>query len=233
VVGVSKYASYPEVVKSLPKVGGYFHPNLEKILSLQPTLVIAQKHNHAFLQKLKKLGIKTLEIELDSIAHIKESIHTINHTLAKHPQEKRLLEGIDNAIKNASKVSNKPKVLLMFGVRENLSRGVYVASQDIFYNEILEICGAKNAYTSKLSSEPQLYFEHIVASRPDIIILFHYPLTDGDVDLVKAKEMYAHIPTPAGKKDNVFILSENYLAIPSQRVAQSITTICKTISEAR
>jgi len=233
VVGVSKYASYPKEVQTLPKVGGYFHPNLEKILSLRPSLVIAQQHNHELLKKLQKLHIKTLEVELDTIENIKKSIHKINAKLNNHPQERKIISDIDNAIKNAKKRDDKPRVLLMFGVKEDISRGVYVAGQDIFYNEILEICNAQNAFSSKVSSEPQLFFEHIVASKPDIIIIFHYPLTDGNVNLQRAKNIYTHIPTPAGKKGNIFILDESYLAIPSHRVAKTITKICDTIKEAK
>lgn len=233
VVGVSKFASYPKEVKRLPKIGGFFHPNIERILSLRPTLVIAQEHNHQLLKKLNKLGIKTLEVKLNTIKNIKSTIHIINSTLQNHLQEKKLLADIDDAINYAKKTSSKPKVLLMFGAREDLSRGVYVASQDIFYNEILNICHAQNAYTSHLSHEPQLFYEHIVAANPDIIIIFHYPLTDGDVNLKKVKETYSKMPTKAGKKGNIFILSDDYLAIPSHRVAKSITKICDTISEAK
>lgn len=233
VVGVSEYASYPQEVKNLPKVGGFFHPNIELIISLQPTLVIAQEHNHHLLEKLNRLGIKTLEVELDSIENIKKGIHTINTALQKHPQEKRLIADIEHAINSAPKSRSNPKVLIMFGAREDLSRGVYVASQEIFYSEILELCHAQNAYTATLSHEPQLFYEHIIAAQPDIIIIFHYPLTDGDVDLQKVKKSYLQIPTPAGKKENVFIIDDDYLAIPSHRVAQTITKICSTIKEAQ
>jgi len=229
VVGVSKFATYPQAVKKLPKVGGYFHPNLEKILSLKPTLVIAQKHNHALLHKLQKLGIKTLSVSLDSIENIKKSIHSINTHLQNHPQEQRLITNIDNAIKNAPKVKNRPKVLIIYGAKEDLNDGVYVASQHIFYNEILEICGAQNAFTASLKNEPQLFYEHIVALQPDSIIIFHYPLTDGDVNLTQVKKMYKTLPTPASKNGRITILTKDYLAIPSQRVAQTITTLCTTI----
>ncbi|MFG1491659.1 ABC transporter substrate-binding protein, partial [Oceanospirillum sp. HFRX-1_2] len=40
VVAVVQYSDYPEAAKALPRVGGYTQLDIERILSLQPDLVI-------------------------------------------------------------------------------------------------------------------------------------------------------------------------------------------------
>ena len=57
-VGVSSYAAWPEAVEKIERIGGYFDPDLEKILSLRPTLVIGQEHHRALLAKLRALGLQ-------------------------------------------------------------------------------------------------------------------------------------------------------------------------------
>src|SRR5262245_24695743 len=41
IVGVSEYCDYPPAAASLPRVGTFLQPNLEKILALRPDLVLA------------------------------------------------------------------------------------------------------------------------------------------------------------------------------------------------
>ena len=57
-MGNTTHSTYPEDAKSKPKVGGYFSPSLEKILSLKPDVVIMQKNSEKLSFKLNKLGIK-------------------------------------------------------------------------------------------------------------------------------------------------------------------------------
>ena len=41
VVGVSRYDDFPPEVAALPKVGGFLDPNVEAIVGLRPSLVLA------------------------------------------------------------------------------------------------------------------------------------------------------------------------------------------------
>ncbi|HEX5711492.1 MAG TPA: helical backbone metal receptor, partial [Sulfuricurvum sp.] len=62
VIANTEYCNYPPQAKNRPKVGGYFSPSLEKILALNPTIVIMQENNAHFAQKLEQLGIRTMVI---------------------------------------------------------------------------------------------------------------------------------------------------------------------------
>ncbi len=41
IVGVTDYCDYPETAKEKAKIGGYYNPNIEVILSLKPDIIIA------------------------------------------------------------------------------------------------------------------------------------------------------------------------------------------------
>ena len=66
-VATSSYSNYPSQAKNLPIIGGYTNPQLEKILSLAPTLVIGQTFNQSTLDKLQRFKIKTLKVKLKTI----------------------------------------------------------------------------------------------------------------------------------------------------------------------
>ncbi len=228
-VGVSEYASYPEEVKRITKVGGYSNPSLEKIFSLNPTIVIGQTHYNKTLQQLNKLGIKTLTLEMSTIENIKGSIVQIAKALDTDPAP--LLQPIDEAILTVKGSSKKDKrVLIIYGLSLDINRGLYIAGHNIFYEDILNLCGAENAYDKEELSQPVLHYEGLIETNPDMVILLYHSATDGDVDFEKAKELWYNIPINAATHKEVHILDKDYLSIPSHRIAQSILDICEVVS---
>lgn len=229
IVGVSEYASYPSEVKRITKIGGYSNPSLEKIFSLNPSLVIGQSHYDKTLRQLEKLGIKTLSLEMTTITNIQDSIKKIALAIDTDPSP--LLKPIDHAITQAKgKKSSNQKVLIVYGLSMDMNRGLYIAGHNIFYEDIIHLCGAKNAYENEQLTQPVLHYEGLLALNPDKVILLHHSSTDGEVDFAIAKELWYNIPINAGKNKEIIILSKDYLSIPSHRIAQSITTLCEAIN---
>jgi len=227
-VGVSEYASYPPEVKKVTKIGGYSNPSLEKIFALNPTLVIGQSHYNKTLGQLNKLGIKTLSLEMSTISTIQDTIKKIAKAL--HADPTPLLVPIEDAIKTSkSYTKSSERVLIVYGLSMDLNRGLYIAGHNIFYEDIITLCGAKNAYEQEGLSQPVLHYEGLIKLNPDKVILLHHSATDGEVNFNKAKALWYSIPINAGKNKQVYILSQDYLSIPSHRVAQSISTLCEVI----
>ncbi len=228
-VGVSEYASYPEAVKKITKIGGYSNPSLEKIFSLDPTLVIGQTHYDKTLRQLNQLGIKTLTLEMTTLQNIQDSITAIAQALNEDPSA--LLQPIETAMEKAKQATRKQqKILIVYGLSMDINRGLYIAGHDIFYEDIIHLCGAQNAFEQEQLSQPVLYYEGLIETNPDKVILLHHTATDGEVDYEKAKELWYNIPINAAKNKEIHIMNAHHLSIPSHRVAQSITDICEAIS---
>jgi len=108
-IGVSEYSSWPKEVQNITKVGGYSNPSLERILSLNPSLVIGQgKYSHT-INQLKELGIKTLSLEMKTIEDIKDSIRTIAAELKSDPSP--LIEPTD---KPTEKIQNSHQIKRLY-----------------------------------------------------------------------------------------------------------------------
>src|SRR5471030_2298260 len=63
VVGVSTYCRYPEIVKTLPKVGTFLRPDTEVIARLHPDLVIVYAGPHDVVRQLTALGIESVTVD--------------------------------------------------------------------------------------------------------------------------------------------------------------------------
>jgi iron complex transport system substrate-binding protein len=227
-VATSSYSNYPMDAKKLPIIGGYTNPHLEKILLLSPTLVIGQTFNQSTLDKLKKFKIKTLMLNLKTIQNIKNSITTLADAIDSN-NDKKLIKNIDNALTN-TKTTNKPhSVMIVYGLREDLRNATYIAGHNIFFEDIILASGNTNAFTQNSTSQPVLNYENIIAINPDQIIILHSLATEANVDVKKALQNWYKLPTNASRNGKISIVNENYLHIPSHRVALSIQRLYKEI----
>lgn len=230
-IATSDYSLYPKEAQYLPIIGGYSRPNLEKIIALKPTLVIGQDFNLATLEKLQRFGIKTLMIRLQTIDDIKKSIMIISKNISKDKKAFSLVKDIDDALKDAVKAKKPHSVMIVYGLKEDLRGGIYIAGHDIFFEDIIKACGNTNAYTSKFLSQPVLSYENVIALNPQQIIILHSKATEPNVDIKKALDNWYAIPTEASKNRKISIVDESYLHIPSQRVTQTIKRLCREMND--
>ena len=229
-VGTSSYSLYPNEAKELPRIGDYSNPNLEKIISLLPTLVIGQEFNDSTIKKLQHFKIKTLKLNLKTLSSIKSSINILEKEISSSQAEK-LIKSIDEAMINAPKNKNPHSVLIVYGLYEDLRNGIYIAGHDIFFEDIIKGCGNTNAYTSSLTAQPVLNYENVIALNPQQIIILHSHATEGNVDVKKALQAWYKLPTDASKNRRISIVDEDYLHIPSHRVALTTSRLCKEMND--
>jgi len=220
-VGTSSYSLYPKEAQKLPIVGGYENPNIERILALSPTLVVGQSFNQSTLEKLKYFKIKTLMLNLKDIQNIKNSITKLAKEVASI-SDKKLIQNIEDAIKNIPKNKNPHSVMIVYGLREDLRFATYIAGHNIFFEDIIKASGNTNAYTATSTNQPVLNYENIIALNPDQIIILHSHATESGVDVKKALKNWYRLPTKASKNRKISIVDENYLHIPSHRIALTI-----------
>lgn len=229
-VGTSSYSLYPKEAKKIKVVGSYTRPNIEKIIALSPTLVVGQTFNQGTLEKLKHFKIKTLMLNLKTIKSIKKSITVLSKALGS-TQEKKLILDIEDAVQNASKNQTPHSVMIVYGLREDLRSSIYIAGHEIFFEDIIKLSGNTNAYTETSTSQPVLNYENIIALNPDQIIILHSHATEPNVDALKALNNWYSLPTKASRNKNISIVDENYLHIPSHRVALTIKRLSNEMNK--
>jgi len=229
-VGTSTYSLYPKEAQKLPIVGGYTKPNLEKILALSPSLVVGQTFNIGTLQKLKKFHIKTLMLKLKSINDIKNSIELLSKQLNSNKYI-QLNQTIDNAIKNIQKTKKQKRIMIVYGLRDDLRSRTYIAGNNIFFDEIIKLTGNTNAYSSNNTTQPVLSYENIIALNPDQVIILHSKKSHPNTDVKKALQSWYALPMNASKNKKISVVDEEYIHIPSHRIALTIKRLAKEMSD--
>ena len=227
IVGVSDYTLFPEALQSRPKVGGYFSLSLEKVLAQKPTLVIGLPYQDPFLQKLRTFDIRTLSVGLGRLDEIKTTITAVAAALHREEKAAELIAVIEKHEHEAPRLAVPKKVLIVFAASSVLRKGVYVAGHDLYFEKILQLCNAENAYSEAYSSQPVLAIEGIIAADPDTVLLLFGPLDDVDTDDVL--KQWQALPIKAAENGSIKVIQNDYILIPSQRVGETISTICREI----
>jgi iron complex transport system substrate-binding protein len=164
---------FPELSK-LPSVGGWFNPDIEAILSLEPDIVIDYPSTSFKLEdKLKGTGITVIGVGCKEPEPMMEEIERLGYVLDRRNEAKELIDFYEsylNPIKEqVDKFSEneKPQVYIEYGSK-------YKSASSI--NKLHKLCmisgGINIAADLTDGSFPVVDPEWVVEQNPDVIIRY-------------------------------------------------------------
>lgn len=223
-VGRTNYCNYPEAAQSIETIGDINAPDIEKIISLEPDLVIADSifPEDAYNQ-LTGLGINVVilnqEKVVDGVYNKIENMGKIFHVEDKAneviAEMKAKIDGVQEALKD---VKNHPSVYYVVSFGEG---GDWTATGDTFINDIIELAGAENA--AKSGSNWAYNVEDLISQDPEIIIIPSW--ADGTFQTTAP---YSELT--AVKEGNVIVLdSTDMLDRQCARNADAVEMLAKLI----
>jgi len=172
VVGVTRYCDYPAEALQKEKIGGMVDPNLEKIQSLRPDLIIGFRGNPlGILNKLRNLHFPVFVLNLgSSLEGLFLTIEKVGRVTRAEDSAKTLIAGLTEkyrAIGLALRdVSSKPKVFLsVYG------QGLWTCGEGSYLNDLLVQAGGVNIAASIPRRWLQLNREQLIQGNPDVIIV--------------------------------------------------------------
>ncbi|MDO9508613.1 MAG: helical backbone metal receptor [Thermovirgaceae bacterium] len=227
VAGVTEHDVFPEEVKNLPSVGGYFDPSLEKILALSPDLVIGIGTFHArLLERLGSLGVDTLPLTIHrGLDDVEGALVQIGKRIGREERAKEVWKGIEaqlGSVKNDVKRAfpgGAPSLLVVVW-HDPLT----VAGGVNFINDILVRIGIPNAAADIRYTFPQIDPEGIIFRDPDVILV---PQTERGMSLSPEtlKKALGGLPIRAVEKGRIASVSADLLFHPGPRVGEAARSL--------
>lgn len=235
VIARTRYCAYPPEVLEIPGVGGYFDPNYELILSMDADLVILFPEHEEVRGRLRSFGIPFLTVRQQTLASIEESFVDIAIALGNEPAGRNLAREFREGLASAEAVSapTRPKTLVVVGrsVAEDYVREVYVAGNDTFYGELVELAGGENCYQGQITY-PALSAESIINLDPEVIIEIAVEIADNEKEGFRGQ--WRPLETvSAVAEGRVHILNQAYAAVPGPRLVQLARDFHAIIESAR
>ena len=144
-VGRSDYCNYPEQALDLPSIGTLYNPSLEKLLSLEPTLVISSAFvSDEMLASITQAGIEVLSLHTDqNMQGTYELIRAIAEAVGKQKDAELLILSMQNEIRSVYiQAQHKPKKTVYVAL--DFVSFDATATGDTFLGEMIELAGGIN-----------------------------------------------------------------------------------------
>lgn len=225
IVGVSTYDDYPEAALEKEKIGDALSVNLEKIIELEPDLVL----NYGFtndedLMRLKEAGIKVLGFMPETIDEVMETIQRIG-IITNRKEEANLIvadmtEKKDKIIKSLDGVEKKRAFY------EIWHEPLMAAGPDSFMDELITLSGGINIAQDAAKGYADYDLESLIEKDPQVYLTSN-DLPEKTVDTIVARPGYEEIT--AIKEGNIYLLDGNITSRPGPRIVEALELVARAI----
>ncbi len=226
VVGVTSFCNYPPEAQAKPKVGGAF-PNLEVVLSLKPTLVLAPRDfiRPDMVAKLDQLKIPLFILETNNIEDVLRHIQTVGRMLGRSEQSDAVAGDLRRRVadvKTRTAGAARPRVFYVLN-----SDPLMTAGPGSFIHQLIELAGGTNVAADAPVAYPRLSLEEVIRQDPQVIL---FPVGDEEGIPNEEQQRWLRWPTLAAVKQNRFVrIPSVLLDRPGPRVVDGLEQLAREL----
>jgi iron complex transport system substrate-binding protein len=233
VVGVSSFDAYPPEVRTRTRVGALVDPDLERILSLRPDLVVVYSSQQELKQQLARAGIRMFDYGPGGLSSVTATLEALGRA-AGHATEAisraNDLERRLTAVRARVAGRPRPRALLVFGREPLALRNVYASGGVGFLHDMLVTAGADNVLADVARENIQATSELILARAPEVIVELKYGKPVIETELVQERAVWKALPAvPAVRAGRIVMLVGDEFVVPGPRVAEATERLARAL----
>jgi iron complex transport system substrate-binding protein len=233
VVGVSSYDEYPPQVKSLPRVGALLDPDTERILSLQPDLVLTYGSQVDLQAQLRRASIPTFDYRHGGLDHIFVTMIQLGQRTGHSREANAIVADIGAriaAVKARVAGKRRPRTLLVFGREPRTLRNIYVSGGSGFLRDMLVAAGGEDVFEDIGRESVQATTETILIRAPEVILEIRSENMPFGAELTAEIASWSRLAAvPAVKNNRVYFVTGQQMTVPGPRVAEGIERMAKVL----
>jgi vitamin B12 transport system substrate-binding protein len=198
IIGTTAFADFPTQAKKIPRIGNYVRLQLERVIELQPDLIIAWKSGNPSddLARLEQLGFNIVYSQPNTFEDIAKEIRYFAKLTGHKKQGEQVAIKFENELAQITNTyKNKREIT---GFYELWSRPLTTVAKGSWPQQFLNICQVKNPFEQVITPYPQISIEQVLPANVQLII---QPLSENQ----KEREAFnwqdwAIIPAVANKQ---------------------------------
>jgi iron complex transport system substrate-binding protein len=223
-VGGTSYDDYPEEAKALPKIGDFANPSVEKIVAMQPDLVLAAGGVQDGLRsKLEKLGMQVYVIDPVTFDGVVDDIRELGQLMGVQDQAEHVAQTMEAAAAAvAAKVGSLDKPVTFV---EIYSKPLMTAGSGSFIDDLVTHAGGVNLGAAAGQGYPYYSSETLIDEDPAVYIAVSgAQSTPGEI---AKRPGYAGLT--AVKDGRVYVIDDNLIARPGPRLVEGLQQLAEMI----
>lgn len=227
VVGVTEFDHYPKEVEDLEVISDSMTVNTEKVISLDPDVVIAYTTgDEAGVKQLEDAGIPVFVIQsAQTFDDVYGDIEQVAKVMGAQKKGNEVIEGMKKQISDVGEkvksLDEKEKVYFEISPAPE----IYTAGSATFQQEILQAAGVDNVFADQ-EGWPKLGEEEIIKRNP-ATILTTVNYVENPVDEIKSRTGWDTID--AVKGDRVIYLDSDVMSRPGPRISEAVEITAKAV----
>lgn len=230
IIAVTQYCNYPPQAREKPSIGGYINPQLEKIISFNPDLILGFRGNPlTLIHQLRQLNLpifvldegKTISSLLGMIHRLGEVTFQEDKAAGLSLQIERRLKRLEAAI---SLVSKRPRVLLLLQGPQ-----LWTCGRESYLNDLIIRAGGENIMKNIQRAWIVAQVEDIIVKNPEVIII----LAPSKSKFNQTRRSLSSLPLfhqiSAVKKGKIYYLNEDLVSRLSPRVIEALYQLAQIL----
>ena len=170
VVGVTEFCNHPPEALDKEKVGGYYPPDIEKIIALGPDLILATDiHRHEVIPALEEKGLTVFALAPQTLDEVLESIQKAGTVTGKEEEALELVSEMESKIEEieerTSDLEERPRVFYI-----TWHDPLWTVGRQTWIDDLITIAGGANIFSQYFQSGAMVELEWVISLNPEVII---------------------------------------------------------------
>lgn len=210
------------------KVGGFSDPNIEKIVSLEPDLVVCNDLHLQFVERLEEFDIPAIILDPKDFDDMFASIELVGQATGQSDKASVLVGDLKARIKAVEDIVAK--------AADDEPRKVYyeiwpspmmTSGPGTYVNDIIERAGGENIAKDAKKDFPEYSQEMVVAKNPDIIVFSHHGSSSQSTEDILTRQGWENVN--AIKNNRVYYIDENIVQRATPRLVDGLESFAEII----
>lgn len=229
VVAVVSFSDYPEAAKEVTSVGSHTRMDLERLMELQPDLVIGWVTGNPpeQLEAIKDLGIPVFSIEprtFEAVSHTIERLATLAGTEEEgFAEAERFRRGIAELERQ---YRNSEPVPVFYQVWDE---PLMTVNDEHLIGKVITLCGGVNVFGELERLVPRISPEAVIGANPEAILAGG--MGEENRHWLTRWEAFPGIEATA--RDNLYFIPPSLVQRPTPRMLEGSKLFCQKLDEAR
>jgi iron complex transport system substrate-binding protein len=227
VAAITNFCDYPVAVLNKPRIGGFVNPDIEKIVSLKPDLIIGIRDGNRMdtVHRLNDSGFPVYLIDPKGFDGVMQTIKNIGDVVGREKESRKMIKEMVKKAENIMTLTqslSRPKVFFQLGDAPMITVGKGTLADDL-----IRLAGGKSISENESVSYPFYSIETVLLKAPEIIIMTSMDSKKNSPQLVKKWESWKSIP--AVRMNMIYVIDSNLVDRPTPRIVEGLEALVRII----